>query len=279
MACKKRKITVLLIGLCLLLCTACGVADEETEWKEIPPSDAVEPLASVDTDADIETETDAKAETETESEADVAVDRETDAKMDRIELETIDSALPIFQESLTPLSPIGATLIHSDGSPLAYKSKPVTYYIFSSSSGRDYELEKALSQMTGAATTSNRYVNEDRLNAGAGALPLTRIDSMNDIKVLKSFNSNRQWQALADSYDGSFFETKTLFLVSFSAGSGSYRYSVDKMITVTDDELCFHITHQTPPPVGTCDMRYWYVLFEIERADIEHCTEFNAQMN
>lgn len=279
MACKKRKIAVLLIGLCLLLCTACGVADEETEWKEIPPSDAVEPLASVETETEIETEIDSKSEADTESEADVAVDIETDTKINDVELETIDPALPIFQEGLTTLSPLGATLIHSDGSPLAYKSKSVTYYMFSSSSGRDYELEKALSQMTGTATTSNRYVNEGKLGVGTGALPLTRIDSMDDIKVLKSFNSDRQWQALADSYDKSFFEAKMLFLVSFSVGSGSYRYSVDKMITVTDDELCFHITHQTPPPVGTCDMRYWYVLFEIERADIAHCTEFNAQMN
>lgn len=279
MACKKRKIAVLLIGLCLLLCTACGVVDEETEWNEIPSSDAVEPLASVETETDIETETDSKSEADTESEADVAVDIETDTKINDVELETIDPALPIFQESITTLSPLGATLIHSDGSPLAYKSKSVTYYMFSSSSGRDYELEKALSQMTGTATTSKRYVNEGKLGVGTGALPLTRIDSMDDIKVLKSFNSDRQWQALADSYDGSFFEAKTLFLVSFSVGSGSYRYTVDKMITVTDDELCFHITHQTPPPVGTCDMRYWYVLFEIERADIEHCTEFNAQMN
>ena len=185
-----------------------------------------------------------------------------------------------------PLEPQQAMLNHNiAGVPRSTYTKKVTYYYCRSGSpSRDGEEDKyfhnnpALAELFGFTADIPPYINADKFDLnGVRPIPLVRIDSVEDLELLRRYNSSRAWQFLVDSYDAEFFKTKTLFLLSFNEGSGSTTHTIGDAIIANNDAFYIRVD-RTIPELGTDDMLYCEILIEIEREDIVHCVEFDAWM-
>lgn len=180
-----------------------------------------------------------------------------------------------------------ASLIHSETSPHAGKSSSVTYYYFRDGYGSRHPEDDRTAYLEGTSPELDAfferiYVNLDQTAAAEKrVLPLARIDSMEDISVLKSFNNyNLSWINLVKSFDEEFFKTKTIFVISYTESSISYYHRFDTPITVSDRGFSLELTYYHPSgnPNGSVldaclDCSF---LIVIDRADIEHCAQFEA---
>ena len=121
-------------------------------------------------------------------------------------------------------------------------------------------------------------LNEERFDLkGVRPLKLQNVDSMETLAYLKNFDGSDEWLTHISSYDESFFQTKTLFLITFTEGSGSISHTV-KTIAVSGNTF-YVVLEQYVPQVGTDDMADWIVLIEADRDKVANCTVFDAWMN
>ncbi len=73
-------------------------------------------------------------------------------------------------------------------------------------------------------------------------------------------------------YDDKFFEKRTLLMSVVSCSSGSMRVFVDNM-TYFNGRLELDISTDCPE-IYTSDMKYWYIVKEIQNSTLERCTSY-----
>ena len=121
-------------------------------------------------------------------------------------------------------------------------------------------------------------LNEERFDLkGVRPLKLQNVDSMETLAYLKNFDGSDEWLTHISSYDESFFQTKTLFLITFTEGSGSISHTV-KTIAVSGNTF-YVVLEQHMPEIGTDMLEDWAVLIEADRDKVANCTVFDAWMN
>lgn len=80
-------------------------------------------------------------------------------------------------------------------------------------------------------------------------------------------------------FDATFFETKVLYLLPLSAGSGSYNYALEG-VTAEEGRLNFWINYIGPKSMqgGTCDMRYFLLAAELSKEEIADLNGYQFQI-
>ena len=119
-------------------------------------------------------------------------------------------------------------------------------------------------------------------------LPLIKIDSEEEkqafLNAADDYYNTSNWNEPDNLeefsnklavFDGAFFEKNSLFITYIYEGSGSVSHSVDS-VTVTGDKMTAHLTRITPL-FFTGDIAHWFIAFPVEKAQIEHCTDFAVQ--
>ena len=118
-------------------------------------------------------------------------------------------------------------------------------------------------------------------------LPLLRFTSLDELNVFKTkfpeghfdctINGDTSFNEKTADYDEAFFEKNDLFLVSVTAGSGSYRFDIN---SIFNDENCFsiYVNQTNDPEVVTDDMAGWFITVAVPKSATESCTTFDAIM-
>ena len=118
-------------------------------------------------------------------------------------------------------------------------------------------------------------------------LPLFRFSSLDELNVFKTKFSEGHFDCTMDGdtsfnektsdYDVAFFEKNDLFLVSVSAGSGSYRFDVNSVFN-DGQYFCIYVNQTNNPECGTADMAGWFITVAVPKSATESCTAFDAIM-
>lgn len=124
------------------------------------------------------------------------------------------------------------------------------------------------------------YLNVDRMDIlGAGATPIIRIDSVDQLPSTSSITNSRiaqNWNELFANYNDAFFETKSLLVLSFKVDS---LMAIRSMSMAVVDET-FYITATQYNPTGgniSNDLRSSVsIILEVEKSAIADCTTFDA---
>ena len=98
---------------------------------------------------------------------------------------------------------------------------------------------------------------------------LTMDRGYGDVLSFDAALSKAQWDREV------FFEDHALIVVYVSAGSGSYRYGIQKVDT-TDTTFCVRIEQKNDPDVCTDDMAGWFVAVALEKEEAVKYTTFDA---
>lgn len=144
--------------------------------------------------------------------------------------------------------------------------------------------------------TDNKRVYENSLNSEIVSKPHTegsvrhypvfKFDSKQDIESFResysdilSFDAHYAGgvsfnEAVAE-YNDKFFSDKSVICVYVIAGSGAFRHGV-KEISVNDSSCCVYVERINNPQVYTDDMAGWFILIDIDKADIANCKEFDS---
>lgn len=150
------------------------------------------------------------------------------------------------------------------------------------------------SVMSFANWTTNSRIYENALNAllisqkNPGHMPVYKFDTKTDFDNFRkefsdvftldySSSDAPSLNSTATRYDDSFFDTGTLLLCYLTAGSSSYRFNVAS-VTCGNNSLCISVEETDRPEVATCDMAGWFILVEVKKADVQNCTEYDAEL-
>lgn len=132
-------------------------------------------------------------------------------------------------------------------------------------------------------------LNKDMLSAGnRNGLPMYRIDNEADEEAFKKtfenvFGFDSKYDevgtvnTLLNKYDNKFYENGSLVLVYVTAGSGSYRYSIDK-IMIKDNNFFVCVKNTVNPELITADMAGWLIAVQVNDSFLDNSDEFNAIM-
>lgn len=180
---------------------------------------------------------------------------------------------PIADNETTaaPLSE-SATVSVVDGGSLAYTTKVA----YANTAGEGYA--RILSECLNA---------EGMYMSSVQHWPLFRFETAQEMQDFKTsfadaltfdrgYDEIPSFDSYAANYDDTFFSGNTLLLCYVTASSGSYRFGVAD-VSVREDTLCVYIKQLNHPQSYTADVQGWFVLVEVSKADIEHCTHFDAQ--
>lgn len=116
-----------------------------------------------------------------------------------------------------------------------------------------------------------------RRGTGYNNKQLQRFDSPEELETLRQLNPHEPaWEELLTQYDASFFATKTLLFLSFNESSGSTQHKIDH-IEINGNTLNV-LVNRYKAEVGTADVSPCGILIELDRADLEKCTELNFQI-
>jgi hypothetical protein len=91
----------------------------------------------------------------------------------------------------------------------------------------------------------------------------------------KSWDEVKSFDEVTQKYDKEYYKTQSLLVVYISAGSGTYRYGLDK-VEIQGDTLNFYARQTNYPSVIICDMAGWFLLVEVHDSTVKHCQVFNA---
>lgn len=178
-------------------------------------------------------------------------------------------------------------LLHSDSSPKSGESSEAVcfWFNFMNVHGDRDPREDREAYQAGASPEQKElferlYVNLNQEEGdNGGFLPvLARIDSAEDIPILKSFSTyNQAWVELADSFKESFFETKTILVLFWVDGVIGYFHDLEP-ITVTEQGLSMNVAKWKPRENGSVldAPQEFLALLIVNRDDIAHCTEFEV---
>ena len=118
-------------------------------------------------------------------------------------------------------------------------------------------------------------------------LPIFRFSSLDELNTFKTrfpeghfdstINDDTSFNEKTSDYDVAFFEKNDLFLVSVSAGSGSYRFDVNSIFN-DGQYFCIYVNQTNNPEVGTADMAGWFITVAVPKSATENCTAFDAIM-
>ncbi len=117
-------------------------------------------------------------------------------------------------------------------------------------------------------------------------LPLFMFESASDLSgFMKNYSdvfrlncSYSEVPSFADAtrhYTQAFFNDHALIAVYVPTNSGSYRYGV-KNVHYDEQGFSLYIEQVNRPIICDDDMTGWFVLLEVKKTDIAHCTRFNA---
>lgn len=116
-----------------------------------------------------------------------------------------------------------------------------------------------------------------RRGTGYNNKQLQRFDSPEELETLHQLNPHEPaWEELLTQYDASFFATKALLFLSFNESSGSTQHKIDH-IEINGNTLNV-LVNRYKAEVGTADVSPCGILIELDRADLEKCTELNFQI-
>ena len=124
--------------------------------------------------------------------------------------------------------------------------------------------------------------------SSARHLPVYKLETTDDLTRFKETFENVltldrgydevfSFNDVTSGYDDSFFDEHTILLVYVTAGSGSYRFSIEEA-EVNGPELCLNVIRTDHPEVGTADMAGWLLIAEFENADLAGITGFDAKL-
>ena len=118
-------------------------------------------------------------------------------------------------------------------------------------------------------------------------LPLFRFSSLDELNVFKTkfpeghfdctMDGDTSFNEKTSDYDVAFFEKNDLFLVSVSAGSGSYRFDVNSVFN-DGQYFCIYVNQTNNPECVTADMAGWFITVAVPKSATESCTAFDAIM-
>ena len=118
-------------------------------------------------------------------------------------------------------------------------------------------------------------------------LPLFRFSSLDELDAFKTkfpegyfdctTDGDTSFNEKTSDYDVAFFEKNDLFLVSVSAGSGSYRFDVNGVFN-DGQYFCIYVNQTNNPEDVTDDMAGWFITVAVPKSATENCTSFDAIM-
>ena len=118
-------------------------------------------------------------------------------------------------------------------------------------------------------------------------LPLFRFSSLDELDAFKTkfpegyfdctTDGDTSFNEKTSDYDVAFFEKNDLFLVSVSAGSGSYRFDVNGVFN-DGQYFCIYVNQTNNPEVVTHDEAGWFITVAVPKSATENCTSFDAIM-
>ena len=124
---------------------------------------------------------------------------------------------------------------------------------------------------------SNNYINNELVALqGARAIPLIKIDSAESLALMKGYGGTDEWEAFVNTYNASFFETKTLLFLPYAEGSGAYTHRI-RQAYVSGNTFCMIVDRSFSHSV-TWDEATWAIVLEVDRNLIENCTSFETWM-
>ena len=118
-------------------------------------------------------------------------------------------------------------------------------------------------------------------------LPLFRFSSLDELDAFKTkfpegyfdctTDGDTSFNEKTSDYDVAFFEKNDLFLVSVSAGSGSYRFDVNGVFN-DGQYFCIYVNQTNNPEIVTHDEAGWFITLAVPKSATENCTSFDAIM-
>lgn len=181
-----------------------------------------------------------------------------------------------------PAAETETTPIHASG------STPATASMVDGGS-LAYTVKVAYANYSGDARVFAGSLNADlMLISSVQHLPVYKFETERELRAFRTsfadlltfdrgYDETPSFDQYAAEYNDAFFKSQTLILCYVQASSGSYRFGI-KDVFVSGDSLCVYIKQLNHPQVHTADMAGWFVLAEVSKADIGHCTHFDAQM-
>lgn len=120
-------------------------------------------------------------------------------------------------------------------------------------------------------------------------LPVYKFETYDELKNFKknykdAFTFDEGWgetpsfNEATKNMDKEFFEENTLFLVYVQASNCTQRFGLNSVYN-DGENLCIHIEQTNNPEVVETMMAGWFILVPIEKADIQSCTSFDADLN
>lgn len=127
---------------------------------------------------------------------------------------------------------------------------------------------------------------EKMLISSVRHLPVYKLDTPEDLDRFKEsygdiltldrgYDEVPSFNEVTAGYDESFFDAHSVILAYVTAGSGAFRYGI-RDVTSDGGVLCLNVTQLNAPEVYTADMAGWFVIAEVQDAELSDITEFDA---
>ncbi len=118
--------------------------------------------------------------------------------------------------------------------------------------------------------------------------PMFRIDSVQELTAFYkkwethfsfAWGLDETWSfdnVIAD-YDEAFFKENSLLIAYIWAGSGTYRFGLNRIYVEDGAKLYLEVKYLNDPEVGDCMMGGWFTVAEVVKEDLRNVTEYHCQ--
>lgn len=153
----------------------------------------------------------------------------------------------------------------------------------------DYEKTVAYANWSEDPKIYSTCLNREQMSVSSVKhCPIFKIESNKDLEnfkanygdilaMAKSHDEMPSFETATAKYDDKFFEENTLFVVYVTAGSGTYRFDIDR-VYCDDDSFRVYVKQTNNPEVVTMDMAGWFVTVAVKDDLVKECKFFDADL-